>query len=559
MTTDVRYVGNVNNNFKEENEMNRFKKTIALTAACVIAATTVNVGSVAGNDVPKVKLGSIVASADEIGYKLEANGLSLKETTTEIKIIFASAITEELTRDKITLDGAELADGDDAITVSGTENKVKILKLKSISKKDGETVNVKIDQLGDNTFSSNGVDVKVNVETELESVTASALPLTGKKAEDTSKTITIELDGKTVLAGVGKSGFVVERTLDNKSIESVAEKNGKVEIKLARNIEANEVVSVTYDAGEAKQTERLKVTGDKLVQGFTVNVANNVEASDNHEVKEIKPLDGEKDKTTTTKLEVKFNETTGEELKATDFVLDGAKVSKATVKENSENKIYILEITDVTKVSQKLSTKKIDTAFTGVTVFDLHMKPIPSTGGGGGRSSVRPDSSTPANKEDAKKDEMKNEPKKDEMKKDEVSNATSTDKVSTKLVIGQKTYTAMVNGQAVEKTMDVAPMVHQGRTVLPARMISELLGVDVKFDQKSKTANFMYGEAKVQLTLGQKFMLVNGEKVALSADILNKDGRILLPVTDIQKAFAKLGLTANVSWDAATKSVTIEK
>ena len=192
---------------------------------------------------------------------------------------------------------------------------------------------------------------------------------------------------------------------------------------------------------------------------------------------------------------------------------------------------------------------------------------------GSARSSVRPDSSSSSKNEmkkdgekkdlmkqdEMKKDEMKNEPKKDEMKTDEVNNVTSTDKVSTKLVIGQKTYTAMVNGQAIEKTMDVAPMVHQGRTVLPARMISELLGVDVKFDQKSKTANFMYGEAKVQLTLGQKFMLVNGEKVALTADILNKDGRILLPVTDIQKAFAKLGLEANVSWDAATKSVTIEK
>ncbi len=310
------------------------------------------------------------------------------------------------------------------------------------------------------------------------------------------------------------------------------------------------------------------------LEGFEVKVNNQLDPGESLRVESVK-VDGKKAETTTSRIEIKFSSTPKVVLKAKDFELSNATVTDAQVKSPSEKNIYILQIADVKSVNQTLSTKKVDYEFVGELNFQVHVKEMKKDNskndqdkknenkaersGGGGRSSVRPDSSAPAKKEDAKKDEMKNEPKKNGMKKDEVNNATSTDKVSTKLVIGQKTYTAMVNGQAVEKTMDVAPMVHQGRTVLPARMISELLGVDVKFDQKSKTANFMYGEAKVQLTLGQKFMLVNGEKAALSADILNKDGRILLPVTDIQKAFAKLGLTANVSWDADTKSVTVNK
>ncbi|MDO5062483.1 MAG: stalk domain-containing protein [Peptostreptococcaceae bacterium] len=178
-------------------------------------------------------------------------------------------------------------------------------------------------------------------------------------------------------------------------------------------------------------------------------------------------------------------------------------------------------------------------------------------GGGSSHSSVRPDSAPADKKPDAKTDIKKTDDKKSEMKD---MSKTSDSKVSTKLMIGEKKYTVVIDGASMEKTADVAPMVHMGRTVLPARMISEVLGVEVKFDATTKTASFMYGENnKVELTLGQKYMMVNGEKIELTADILNKDGRILLPLTDIQKAFAKLGLKANIEWDAATKSVNIEK
>ncbi|MDO4711560.1 MAG: stalk domain-containing protein, partial [Peptostreptococcaceae bacterium] len=174
-----------------------------------------------------------------------------------------------------------------------------------------------------------------------------------------------------------------------------------------------------------------------------------------------------------------------------------------------------------------------------------------SGGGGSSRSSVRPGAD--------KRSDSKTDDKKDIKMVDVLPEIKADSKVSTKLTIGDMKYMVVVDGQGVERTMDVAPMIHMGRTVLPARMISEILGVEVKYEPMTKTANFMYGEAKVQLTLGQKFMMVNGKSMPLTADILNVNGRILLPLTDIQKAFAELGLKANVDWDAETRSVTIDK
>lgn len=201
-------------------------------------------------------------------------------------------------------------------------------------------------------------------------------------------------------------------------------------------------------------------------------------------------------------------------------------------------------------------------------------KQQPHTGGSSPQSSVRPDSSSSAadkksgTKNDMKKDaknDMKQDAKKMDEKKSDMKNvdqnkSSAESKVSTKLMIGETKYTVVVDGVAIEKTADVAPTVHMGRTLLPARMISEILGVTVKFESATKMASFMYGENnKVELTLGQKYMLVNGQKMELTADILNQDGRILLPLKDIQNAFTQLGLKSNISWDSASKSVNIEK
>ncbi|MDO5095103.1 MAG: copper amine oxidase N-terminal domain-containing protein [Peptostreptococcaceae bacterium] len=178
-------------------------------------------------------------------------------------------------------------------------------------------------------------------------------------------------------------------------------------------------------------------------------------------------------------------------------------------------------------------------------------------GGGGGGSFSGSSSASTAKSNDGKKDKQTT-PVKIENEKVALAEQKAVS-VSTKLTIGEKKYTVITDGVPMEKMMDVSPMIHQGRTMLPARMIAEVLGIDVNFDAATKTAHFMYGENKVELTLGQKQMMVNGEKIELTADIVNQNGRILLPLRDIQTAFEKMGLKAMIQWDAPSKTVTIEK
>lgn len=110
-------------------------------------------------------------------------------------------------------------------------------------------------------------------------------------------------------------------------------------------------------------------------------------------------------------------------------------------------------------------------------------------------------------------------------------------------------------------------MLHQGRTMLPARMIAELLGIEVSYDENTRTARFVFTQEEkqskkenvVELTLGQKTMKVNGKEQPLTADILNVNGRVLLPMTDVQKALKELGLSVDVKWNHETKEISILK
>lgn len=179
---------------------------------------------------------------------------------------------------------------------------------------------------------------------------------------------------------------------------------------------------------------------------------------------------------------------------------------------------------------------------------------------GGGQSSVRPDSSS-STKSNENKVEDKKQESKSEQKENKPSNAASEAKVKAVLKIGSTEYKA--NDNTETKSMDVAPMIREGRTMLPARMISELLGVNVNFNSATKTAKFIYTsqdgkENTIELTLGQPMMKVNGQNKALTAKVEQVQGRIILPLTDVQKALKELGLNIEVEWDAVNKEVIVK-
>ena len=70
--------------------------------------------------------------------------------------------------------------------------------------------------------------------------------------------------------------------------------------------------------------------------------------------------------------------------------------------------------------------------------------------------------------------------------------SAAADGTVVQLTIGSTT--AYVNGQAV--TLDVAPVIEGGRTLMPLRFIAEAVGAEVAWDGATSTATFTRGEVK---------------------------------------------------------------
>ncbi|MFC4804443.1 InlB B-repeat-containing protein [Filifactor villosus] len=180
------------------------------------------------------------------------------------------------------------------------------------------------------------------------------------------------------------------------------------------------------------------------------------------------------------------------------------------------------------------------------------------TGSGGG------------DKDKPEKPEMPKAPKEDLIQKPDIvevfdesspkheTKAPSAMKTAGVLKIGSLDYQALEKGVLVKKKLDTPPIIEKGKTMLPARAVGELLGVSVSYNSKSKTAVFVYEGKKVELTIGKKTMKVNGVEKAMSAPMMMRNGRVLLPLRDVQQALKELGLEASVNWEHKTKMITIQ-
>ena len=127
--------------------------------------------------------------------------------------------------------------------------------------------------------------------------------------------------------------------------------------------------------------------------------------------------------------------------------------------------------------------------------------------------------------------------------------------------IGEKT--VIVNGVAVEN--DVAPIVVNGRTMLPIRFLAEKLGLDVYWDgtigmvtviestYRPNTTMVMI-KNQMSLVVVSTEAVVNSEIVPLDTPAFIQDGRTFLPVRLVAEA-----LDCYVGWNEKTQQVLIEK
>ena len=126
--------------------------------------------------------------------------------------------------------------------------------------------------------------------------------------------------------------------------------------------------------------------------------------------------------------------------------------------------------------------------------------------------------------------------------------ATNTDKpaaTATKTILLQIGSTAaLVDDQAIIN--DVAPVIHNDRTLVPIRVITEALGGQVAWNEAAKEVALTVNGKEIKMTIGKAL-----EKYGVAPVIIG--GRTFVPVR-----FVADELGAVTTWDEATKTVTIQ-
>ncbi|MFS1513893.1 copper amine oxidase N-terminal domain-containing protein [Chengkuizengella sp. SCS-71B] len=96
------------------------------------------------------------------------------------------------------------------------------------------------------------------------------------------------------------------------------------------------------------------------------------------------------------------------------------------------------------------------------------------------------------------------------------------------------------------------PFIESGTTLVPFRVLFSELGLDVKWDQETKTVTGENETLKVELTLNSNLAKVNGEvnEMLVMPQLVNNH-------TFVPLRFVGESTGANVQWDSVTKTISI--
>ncbi|MGI6604698.1 MAG: stalk domain-containing protein [bacterium] len=108
----------------------------------------------------------------------------------------------------------------------------------------------------------------------------------------------------------------------------------------------------------------------------------------------------------------------------------------------------------------------------------------------------------------------------------------------------------LINNEQV--ATDVAPTIVNNRTMVPLRVVSEGLGAQVHWDDKTRSVTVFSGGQEIKLGIGEKTATVNGEKRQIDAPAMIIKNRTMVPLRFIGEA-----LGAQVEWNNNTRTVSV--
>jgi len=134
-------------------------------------------------------------------------------------------------------------------------------------------------------------------------------------------------------------------------------------------------------------------------------------------------------------------------------------------------------------------------------------------------------------------------------------NVTYTPVSATSIIIALQIDNPEITINGISKKIDAQgskPIIKNGRTLLPIRVLIESLGGIVEWNAKEQKVTITLNGHSIILWIGKDIVLVNGSKVKLDVAPMIINGRTYLPLRFISE-----NLGASVDWDETTKTVTI--
>ncbi|TJX15210.1 copper amine oxidase N-terminal domain-containing protein [Tissierella creatinini] len=98
-----------------------------------------------------------------------------------------------------------------------------------------------------------------------------------------------------------------------------------------------------------------------------------------------------------------------------------------------------------------------------------------------------------------------------------------------------------------------APFIdNNDRTLVPLRVTMESYGTQVEWNPDTRIATVKKDDVTVEVPLGQKYILKNGQEILIDTESVIKEDRTYLPIRAVIEAFG-----SEVQWDKHTKTVVI--
>lgn len=122
------------------------------------------------------------------------------------------------------------------------------------------------------------------------------------------------------------------------------------------------------------------------------------------------------------------------------------------------------------------------------------------------------------------------------------------------LIVNAYAVNISINGSNVNFTeQSGAPFVDgKNRTQVPLRVTMESFGATVGWSNDTRTAIVEKDGIKVEVPVGQSYIIKNGQQIKNDTAAIIKDGKTYLPIRAVLEAFG-----ASVGWDNATQTVTV--